>query len=145
MNRTSDFDSFYQFDHLLPGNYTLRLLSEDMATDWINNTFDIQLTSNFEPENLTISNGKRIEGSVLLAGVPESDASVELHAVDGSSIIQLKTDINGYFTDIVIPQQYYLKATLSSDTLDDSGVDHSNHGHAAIEGDVVWSHLEMVD
>ncbi|OIR14784.1 MAG: hypothetical protein BEU04_02615 [Marine Group III euryarchaeote CG-Bathy1] len=145
LTTVSDFDSLYQFDHLLPGNYTLRLLSEDMATDWINNTLDIQLTNNFEPENITISHGKRIEGSVLLAGVPEGDASVALHAVDGSSIIQLKTDVNGYFTDIVIPQQYYLKATLSSDTLDGSTIDHSGHGHAAIEGDVVWSHLEMVD
>ena len=76
LTTVSDFDSLYQFDHLLPGNYTLRLLSEDMATDWINNTLDIQLTNNFEPENITISHGKRIEGSVLLAGVPEGDASV---------------------------------------------------------------------
>ena len=146
LTTVSDFESYYQFDHLLPGNYTLELLSDTMATDWIDNTFDFELTNNqFEADNLTISYGERIEGTVLLAGVPEGDASVELHAVDGSSIIQLKTDANGYFTDIVIPQQYYIKATLSSDTLDGSTIDHSGHGHAAIEGDVVWNHLEMVD
>jgi len=117
----------FHFGELLPGSYTLRLLADDLHSEWGNNTLPLELQAgDFESHNLSLMEGFRLEGVLTSGGQPVSGEQLSIKEVSGSRSAEVFSAANGYFTTI-LPSGLYDLYTLQE------------------HGDAVTVYLDRVD
>ena len=107
-----DYSISFCFDHLLPGNYTLRVEDPGVLSDnndeWANNTVEIEITQGGTKSlNSTLRPGFRLEGKLSTpSGEMIPNEQIVIRNVDGSYMENVFTSETGYFVT-VLPKGSY--------------------------------------
>ena len=97
----------YCFNHLLPGNYTLRFESENIYTGWSNNTKKVTiLEGQSRSFNATLLDGFRLEGTLTHNGLPITGEQISLRNLNEQYSDNVFTTDTGYFAT-VLPKGIY--------------------------------------
>ena len=97
----------YCFNHLLPGNYTLRFESENIYTGWSNNTKKVtMLEGQSRSFNATLLDGFRLEGTLSHNGQPITNEQIAVRNVNEQYSDNVFTTDTGYFAT-VLPKGVY--------------------------------------
>lgn len=97
----------YCFNHLLPGNYTLRFESENIYTGWSNNTKKVTiLEGQSRSFNITLLDGFRLEGTLSHNGQPITGEQISVRNVNEQYSDNVFTTDTGYFAT-VLPKGIY--------------------------------------
>ena len=90
------------FNHLLPGNYTLRFESDEIYTGWTNNTKEIELVKGQSRSyNATLMEGFRIEGVLSHNDDPIANEQIVVRNVNEQFSDNVFTTEDGYFATVV--------------------------------------------
>ena len=97
----------YCFDHLLPGNYTLRFESENIYTGWSNNTKKVTiLEGQSRSFNATLLDGIRLEGTLSHNDLPIGGEQIFVRNLNEQYSDNMFTTDSGYFAT-VLPKGIY--------------------------------------
>ena len=93
----------YLFDHLLPGNYTLRLAEDALVGDWDNNSHSLVIAPGDEVRyfNQTLQMGFRVSGTLTVNGQPLAGAQVDFTNLQASYSSQMFTTASGAFSTVL--------------------------------------------
>jgi len=93
----------YLFDHLLPGNYTLRLAEDALVGDWDNNSHSLVIAPGDEVRyfNQTLQRGFRVSGTLTVHGQPVVEAQIDFTNLQASYSSQVFTTAEGAFSTVL--------------------------------------------
>ena len=107
-----EYSISFCFDHLLPGNYTLKVedsgILSDNTAEWSNNTVEIEMAKGGTKSlNSTLRPGFRLEGKLSTPnGDPITDKQIVVRNIDGSYMENIFSTETGYFVT-VLPEGVY--------------------------------------
>ena len=102
-----DYSISFCFDHLLPGNYTLRVedsgILSDNTAEWSNNTVEIVMAKGGSKSlNSTLRPGFRLEGKLSTPnGDSIPDKQIVVRNIDGSYMENIFSTETGYFVTVL--------------------------------------------